>query len=145
MHYERRDIDISQPLGAAPGGHDGDQLSDASGGEVAPVERLARIRHQPFLVEAGRAPPDPEACQSPGDVTVTVAHRRRQEQSAGLLRGLSDIGITRRRHDRCHREQTRRMLDRHGLNDHPSHRHAHDVGALDPEVVEDGKSVGRHL
>ena len=37
------------------------------------------------------------------------------------------------------------MLDGHRLHDHPAHRQAHHVGAVDAHGVEHGDAVGRHV
>ena len=60
-------------------------------------------------------------------------------------RGLADIGVAGRRHDRRERGHPIGRGDGDGLGDHPAHRRADDVGPLDAQCVEQAEPVGGHV
>ena len=59
--------------------------------------------------------------------------------------GLAHGGIAGGRHDRGQRADALRVLDRHRLGDHPAHRRADQVRAVQPERVEQPDRVPGHV
>ena len=79
------------------------------------------------------------------DEGATFHGRRREQGVTGLRRRGADPGVAGAAHDRGEAGDAVGVLDRHGLHDHPAHRHAGDVGPIDAEVVEHADPVGGHV
>ena len=71
--------------------------------------------------------------------------RRRQDRREGFRPGLRHLRAAGGGHDGDEALHPLRVVDRDELRDHPAHRGAGDMGAVDPERPEEGGGVGRHV
>ena len=129
-----------QRLGAVAGGDDRVQLARHPRRRMAAVVGAGRhlADHVFFEGEAGRAD-HLEGLHRAGDHLV-ARHRRVAEQDAVDLEArLAAAAVAGGRHDRDHRAEAPRVVDRHLLDDHPAHRGADHVGGVDLEEVEQAR------
>ena len=142
---QRRQRHRSEPFGPGPRGQDPDHLAGHPGRVEASVERLPGLLGKSIGVVVTGAPERAGPFQLPGDGRVAIGGRRTGEDGEGLRRGPTDVRLAGGGHDRGHRQQAIGMVDGELLDDHPAHRHPHDMGPVDSQVVEYGHRVGGHV
>ena len=127
-------------------GDGGCLLAEPAGRVVRAVVGRDRAGPRGLLVE-GEATPGERAGPRDGglDSGLAAGRRGRAHDRDGVGVRPADRRVPGAGHDRAERQHPLRPPDRHQLRDHAAHRRAEEVGAVQPEGVEEPDGVGGHL
>ncbi len=144
---QRRALDPAELGRPVPRGHDRHQLSGRAGRVVAAVVHEQRPLAERLVIGriAWRADPREERCDVGGVGLPLLRRLRQQRPHHAEPRHHARPPPARAGHDRAERRDPLGMAGGERLGDHPAHRGADEMGAVDADPVEEAGRVGRHL
>ena len=139
-------VEPAQRRCAGARGEDGCELPRRPRRVVAAVVCGRCLLADALLVQwvAGRAD-HPKHAHEVVDVGIAALRRAPHQDAPHAQLRRADAPVAGRGEHRAEREHPLRVTDGHRLGDHPAHRDAGHVRALDAEVVEQAEAVARHV